>query len=245
MPRPHHALGYALVLLLSGWLSGCSGSEPSSSPSSTEASAPSREPSSDPSPATPKPTGPGLQGMLLPDAALPGLNEQAGWRTVRTSTGEPEPPRWVCQRFSLVSNGAVNAVQRSFESTKGNATAAQVIARTVDQRSAKRLFAVLIANARECAEQLQSIDRTPRGAVQPLSMVRVPRGSQAAWGVVLSGPVRGQPDSAYIDAVAVVQVKATVSVMSMNSIGQDYDYEPGKSPPELAIPLVASALGAS
>ncbi|MDQ3326139.1 MAG: hypothetical protein M3529_10590 [Actinomycetota bacterium] len=184
--------------------------------------------------------------MLLPDAALPGLNEQAGWRTVRTSKGEPERPRWVCQRFSLVSNGAVNAVQRSFESTKGNATAAQVIARTVDQRSAKRLFAVLLANARECAEQLQSIDRTPRGAaVQPLSMVRVPGGGQAAWGVVLSGPVRGQPDSVYIDAVAVVQVKATVSVMSMSSIGQDYDYEPGQSPPELAIPLVASALGAS
>ena len=66
--------------------------------------------------------------MLLPDAALPGLNEQAGWRTVRTSKGESERPRWVCQRFSLVSNGAVNAVQRSFESTKGNATAAQVIA---------------------------------------------------------------------------------------------------------------------
>lgn len=183
--------------------------------------------------------------MLLPDAALPGLNEQTGWRTVRTTTGEPEPPRWVCQRFSLVSNGAVNAVQRSFEATKGNGTAAQVIARTVDQRSAKRLFAVLVANARECAEQLQSIDRTPRGAVQPLSMVSVPDGAQAASGVVLSGPVRGQPDSAYIDAVALVQVKAVVSVVSMSSIGQDYNYETGQSPPELAIPLIASALGAS
>ncbi len=262
LTRHRRALICVLGVVLAGSLVGCGSpaatsatddsstpaGEPTSEPTSESTSEATSEPTSDggssQSPDAPQPTVPGLPGLLLPGQALPGLNDQMGWRVTGTSKTESQRPRWVCQQFSLVTNGAVSAAERTYAATRGSPTAAQVVARTVDQPSAQRLFAVLTANARDCAEQLRAIDRTPRGAVQPLTEQSVP-GGRAAWGVVFSGPVRGAPDAAHIDAVAVVQVKDKVSVVSMSSIGQDYNYEPGQSPPEQAIPVVASVLGGS
>ncbi len=179
--------------------------------------------------------------VLLAAPELPGLDDRTQWREVTESKRESEPPHWI-QRFSLVSNGALSTVERTYEATAGKASAAHAVARTVDRRSAQRLFAVLVANARDCADQLAAVDRVPLGAVQPLSAVSV-TGGQAAWGVVFSGPVPADRGAATVDAVAVVQVQDKVSVLPMSSIGQDYNYQPGQSPPERAIPLVGAALG--
>ncbi len=216
-------------------------SSPSPAPSESE-SAPS---SSDSGSATTEPPAPstasGLAATLLSGRALPGLSAEVGWRETATRRAEANPPPWVCQPFSLVDNGAVTAVQRSFAATEGDATAAQVVARFADRQSAQRGFAVLLANAEGCADQLRQIGRKPRGSVDPLTALQV-AGGRAAWGVVFSGPVPGERDGAYIDAVSVVQVGALVSVTSMSSIGQDYNYEPGGTPPEQTVPLVAAAL---
>ena len=190
--------------------------------------------------ATDPPAPGGLVGRLLPEATLPQLNAELAWRTTTTRRTESDPPRWVCQQFSLVSNGAVTAVERTYDA-QGGPTAAQVIGRFADRRSAERGFAVLLANAEDCAEQLRRLDREPAGSVDALTPVPVD-GGQAAWGVLFSGPVPNNHFDAYIDAVAVVQVDELVAVTSMSSIGQDYNYEPGQTPAELAIPLVATAL---
>ena len=190
--------------------------------------------------ATEPPVPGGLVGTLLPATELPPLNAELAWREMATRRTESEPPRWVCQQFPLVSNGAVTAVERTYNA-RGGPTAAQVVGRFADRRSAERGFAVLLANAEDCAEQLRRLGREPAGSVDALTPVPVD-GGQAAWGVLFSGPVPDNRFDAYIDAVAVVQVDELVAVTSMSSIGQDYNYEPGQTPPELAIPLVATAL---
>ena len=248
---------------LLGALVGCGGDDPddaSDTPSTAGSSTTSTEP--EPSdtetnePATSEPTGPdettnttrppqptGLAGALLPAADVPGLNAELRWQQKTTSRRESDPPPWVCQQASLITDGAVTSRQRTYVASGGGATAAQSVARTVDARSAKRVYGALLGNARDCAEELAERGRKPMGQVRPLTPVDVPAG-QAAWGVLFSGPVKGDPDAAHIDGVVVVRVGDLVSVLSMSSIGQDYNYEPGQTPPELAAPLIADALAA-
>ncbi len=242
------AAGLATVALLA--LAGCGdessdGTAPTiTSPSPTSPSTPETSETTEttePGTATTEPPAPGgLAGTLLPATELPQLNAELAWRKTATRRTESDPPRWVCQQFPLVSNGAVTAVERTYDA-QGGPTAAQVVGRFADRRSAERGFAVLLANAEDCAEQLRRLDREPTGSVDPLTPLPVD-GGQGAWGVLFSGPVPDNRFDAYIDAVAVVQVDELVAVTSMSSIGQDYNYEPGQTPPELAIPLVATAL---
>jgi len=210
-------------------------------PESTESTEPTDP--TDPTASTRPPVVTGLAGVLVPGAKLPGLNAETGWQTQSTTSRESDPPPWVCQQASLLTNGAVSVRQRTYTATAGDATASQVVARTVDPRSAKRVYGALLGNARECAQQLADRDRKPVGQVRPLSTVDV-RTGQAAWGVVFSGPVPGSPDEAYIDSVLVARVGDLVSVLSMSSVGQDYNYETGQTPPEQAAPIVVARMSA-
>lgn len=237
-------LAAATLLALAGCGDGGGGTAPtmtSASPSTPSTTTTTQPTAGTETTATEPPAPGGLMGTLLPASELPQLNTELAWRTTTTRRTESDPPRWVCQQFPLVSNGAVTAVERTYDA-QGGPTAAQVVGRFADRRSAERGFAVLLANAENCAEQLRPLDREPTGSVDPLTPLPVD-GGQAAWGVLFSGPVPGSEFDAYIDAVAVVQVDDLVAVTSMSSIGQDYNYEPGQTPPELAIPLVATALG--
>lgn len=58
------------------------------------------------------------------------------------------------------------------------------------------------------------------------------------------GPVRGEPDSADIEAQVVVVDDETLSWVVYRSVGQDYDYESGQAPPERAARAMAQRLGA-
>ena len=214
--------------------------DPSES-TSTEPSEPT-EPS-ETTESTRPPATTGLTGALVPAAELPGLNAETGWTKPKTSSREGEPPAWVCQQATMLSNGAVTVRQRSYQATEGGATATQVVARTVDPRSAKRVYGALLGNARECAKELTDRDRKPKGQVRALTEIDVPTG-QASWGVIFSGPVPGSRDEAYIDAVVVARVGDLVSVLSMSSIGQDYNYEVGQTPPEQTAPIVVDRLAA-
>ncbi len=142
-----------------------------------------------------------------------------------------------------MSNGAVTSWVRTYTSA-GTSTASQVVGKFADARSAKRAYGSLQGNALDCADELAERGRKPVGGpVQPLTDLEVPSGV-AGWGVVFSGPVKSDPNAAHIDAVVVVRVGERVSVVSMHSIGQDYNYEPGQTPPELAGPIVATRLAA-
>ena len=191
------------------------------------------------------PTGPGsgsLRTALIPGSQLPALNVENAWRTGVTSRSEPRRPAWVCQRVSLISNGAVTSWSRSYAGA-GRASATQVVGEFADARSAQLAFESLRANARDCATALRERGREALRPPASLADLDVPRG-QAAWGVVFSGPVRGAPDAAHIDAALVVRTGDRVSVVSMSHIGQDYNYESGQTPPELAGPVVAARLAA-
>jgi hypothetical protein len=253
------------VALLAGLAScGDSGDEADPSPSGTPTSEPSTAtsepstPTSEPSTSTVAPEVPSeptagttpsppaasgtLRSALVPGAQLPPLNLENAWRTGATGRTEPSPPAWVCQRVGLLGNGAVTSWTRSYLSA-GTSTASQVVGEFADERSAIRAFGSLQGNARDCADELADRGRQPVRPPSPLTALDVPEG-EAGWGVVFSGPVRGDPDAAHIDAVVVVRVGERLSVVSMHSIGQDYNYPAGGTPPELAGPVVAARLAA-
>lgn len=222
--------------------------EPTSEPTSTETSE-STEPT-DPEPTETEtteteptdPPGGGLEATLVPAADLPGFNEQVGWRERATSGKESDPPVWVCQRATQVTYGATDAVQRTYRATAGPGRAVQVVGRYADGTSARRAYGALLGNARTCAEALVGRDREPIGAVRPLSDLDVPAAAAAAWGVVFSRPTGGGGAAGFIDAVVVVRVGELVAVVSMSTVGQDFNYLVGESPPELAAPIVADLL---
>jgi hypothetical protein len=248
------------VTLLAAVVS-CAGSDddPGDTPSTTTASdPPSSEPPTSADPGTPTtesteaaPTEPAgtpqppsgtLRSALVPGAQLPPLNIENRWRTRATGRSEPAPPAWVCQPVSLISNGAVRTWVRTYASA-GTSTASQVVGKFADERSAIRAIGALQGNARDCADELRARGRRPVRPPAPLTDLEVAQG-EAGWGVVFSGPVPGDPDAAHLDAVVVVRVGDRLSVVSMSSVGQDYNYPAGQTPPEQAGPVVAARLAA-
>jgi hypothetical protein len=57
--------------------------------------------------------------------------------------------------------------------------------------------------------------------------------------------VLDDPNAAYIEPQSLVRVGDTLSWVVWEQIGQDYNYAPGQTPPERAIPLMTEALSGS
>lgn len=101
----------------------------------------------------------GLAARLLPRRALSTVSGAAGgaagWTVVRTEPHEPRGLASSCHRFPLVSVGAYRVAHRAYalgRPSAPRATAAHVVARFVDSRTAGRALEVLHSWQAGCAD---------------------------------------------------------------------------------------------
>jgi hypothetical protein len=215
--------------------------EPTSDPTEEPTAEPTEQPTTEP---TEKPTTPptGLASALLTQDTLPspgGISWGPG--TVRRGTGPSDIS--VCQRprVNLRSIGATKGAL--LQVRQGSVTARHVVARFADERSATLGYEVLEAWLGQCEEHAGS--RGFDTVKAPAGYTRARGGDTAGWALVSYGPVPSDPDAAYIEPQALVRVGETISWVVWKQIGQDYNYDKGQSPPELAIPRMVQALPAS
>jgi len=205
-------------------------SDPTSEPEPTE-------PEPEPTEPTPEPAG--LRAALLPASSLPVPGDAPAWTLEGTVRGEGPDLVSVCQRTALANVGATRTVTRQYSS--GDLSATHLVARFGDDVSAGRTYEVLQSWWGQCSEQLEQQDLEP-GRI-PSSYTDMPGvGDRAGWSWLSYGPVPGDPDAANIEVQALVHGDETLSWVIWRQVGQDYNYPPGQTPPERALPLMADRL---
>jgi len=250
----------AAAVAISGTLAGCSTSpdeEPAESttsePTPTEEPTPSEEPTpTEPTPTTPStssstpppsqavsPTATGAPastpaGALLSAAEMPQLNDSSTWTERRTGPAGQQP-FGLCQQFDLLTIGALNAVERTFTSgTSGTDTAGQQVAEFPDAQNAVRASKVIEAWQRECKNQVKGT----KVKVRPITDVPVAQGQ--AWNYLVSYQRRGEGQ---FHSLGMVLSGTRMSLIRIDHVGQDHNYEPGQDPMELAVEAVSARLG--
>jgi len=205
------------------------GDEPSQSASASPSTSPSDSvtPSATQS-ATRVPT---PEAALLAAAEMPQLNETSRWVERRTGPVS-QRPFGLCQKFDLLSIGALSAVERTYAS--GRDTARQQVAEFPDSQNAVRASKVIEAWHRDCASRV----RGTGVKVRPITDVAVPRGK--AWWYLVSYERR---DDGHFHSLGLVLSGTRMSLIRMDHEGQDHNYEPGKDPMELAVKAVSARLG--
>jgi hypothetical protein len=213
--------------------------EPTDSPEPSEESPPTATEPPEPTDGPTSPPG-GLRAALLTADTLPAPGDVA-WGPVTTKRGTGPDGISICQVVELHSLGATRGVTSRFRS--GSVSASQVVAQFVDEQGSSQGYDVLQAWLGGCAKQART-----RGFDQveaPRALTPVDAGDAAGWALVSYGPVPGDPDASYIETQSLVRVGDTLSWVVWKQTGQDYNYEEGQAPPELAIPLMAEALTGS
>jgi hypothetical protein len=176
------------------------------------------------------PPGAGPKAMLLRADEVPGLNDQQSWRPIATEHRERRRPVWTCQVTDFFSIGATDVWVRRFVSRPGGADSARArsaVVTFVDNKSAQRAHAVLRAWHDRCEEQL---DRFRRVRVDAAGTAVPVSGGKAEWRMAIYGPVPGQREASYFDATGYVRKGKRISLTTMVSVGQDYNYPAGREP---------------
>lgn len=265
LPRRMPALAVASLLAVS--LTACSGSgdddssttESSPSASASEEASPSASPTADKSPkkspkaspskvapsgaTEPTPTGLPTPGGGTPSAALvkkiltpeelPGLNDQTVWSEKSTGT-EGETPFGDCQKSSLTDIGATDVVVRTYDA-HGSQAGAQLIATFPDAKSAWRANEVLKSWREDCRARIDA----PVKKVGPLTDVQAQRGTAQSY-LVQFGQKGAEEHNFH--GVGITRVGKTLSIITVDVLGQDYNYLPGEEPASLAASAAAGKL---
>jgi hypothetical protein len=209
------------------------GSDPT--PSDQPAPAPTETASSTPTATatvtvTPTPA-PTPEAALLAAADLPQLNPTSPWTQGPTRPAGPRP-FGLCQKFDLLTIGAVSAVERRF--TSGTDTAGQTVAEFPDAQNTVRASKVIEAWHRDCASRVKGTAVN----VRPITEAAVPAGQ--GWWYLVSFERRGE---GHFHSLGLVVSGARMTLIRMDHDGQDHNYEPGQDPMELAVKAAAARLG--
>jgi len=225
------ACSLAAVLAAVLLLAGCGSESPDNDPdadrtgsedSSTPAGDPTSTPPTSSSPTSPAaPGAPVLETRLLSADELPGVNEITEWDVVSTAA-EDGAGHGTCQKFSLVDIGATSSVVRSYAAS-GDVVAVQVLGEFADAKSAWRAHQVVKTWAAECAEMLDAQVEKIGG----LTAVSVP-GGKAAQQLLQYGDEDAEAHT--FAGVGIIRHGSYLSIVQIDVVGQDYNYDTGQEP---------------
>jgi len=176
---------------------------------------------------------------------MPGFNESFRWRVASTKRGEGRAPFGTCHRFAMTSIGAEEVAVRRFVPVgpAEGSSASHLLADFADEKTAKRVYAVLTSWRAQCRDRLRRFDRVELGGLQTVDLSAGAR-SGGNWYLLTYGPPPGDPDAGYFDAQGITRVGDTISVLQMRLVGQDFNYLPGEEPMVAAVQTAAAKLGA-
>ena len=175
-----------------------------------------------------------LKSRLLSPEELPGVNAITEW-SVSGTEDEDGAGHGTCQKFSLVDIGADSSLVRSYDAS-GDVTAVQVLGEFADPKSAWRAHQVVKTWAAECAEMLDAeVEK-----VSKLTAVPVPAGL-AQQQLLQYGNEDAEPHT--FAGVAMTRRGSFLSIVQIDVIGQDYNYDEGDEPAARAAVAANQKLG--
>lgn len=172
----------------------------------------------------------GLRGLLLAADQLPMAHGVTGWRVEHTGK-EGDDPFGSCQLTSLGTIGATSALVRTYDSAAG-ATAAQLVARFADAKSAWRGLEVLKSWREKCASRLGS-----GSSVSTLATVGVSPATGHRYLVARGATTKD------FEGFGLVRRGELVSLVLFTARGSSYGYPSGREPETLAVKAIAQLLG--
>ncbi len=241
----------ASAVVSTGALAGCSISrddEPSSQQGSGTTGGPATATPSEPTDPTPtvsptptpsEPTQPEqskpprtIEQALLTGPEMPQLNDSSAWD--ERDTGPAGSDSFgLCQKFDLLSIGALDVVERTFDTPGGDA-AGQQVAEFPDAQNAVRAGKVVAAWQRDCA------GRVPGKKVKVGSITDVPVSTGTGWHYLVRYVRDG---TGHFHALGLAASGTRLTLIRMDHDGQDHNYDEGMDPMELAVLAAAVKLG--
>ncbi len=240
MPSPRRStlLAAALSVVLLGALAGCGDDEPAAPVDSAPVTTPATtEPAPSPVVTTPAEQFGSLTDRLLATGAVPGLNDEWEWRDGETGPASADA-FGVCAKFDLGSIGATEVVERTwFPPDDSDDSAAQQIAEFPDTATANRAAAVLRSWHGKCRGMVEG-KRVKVGAI-----TAVPTDAGKATWYLVSWLPKGSEDVGRFHAFGTVLDGTRLTVLRMDSSGQDYNYPAGQEPMARMVQAAAPRLG--
>jgi hypothetical protein len=262
--RTRLGLSIAAVALL-GLVAACSGgSDDGAAPpddssaagptSAPETSGPATAPTTAPSSSeftegpTPDPNGSPAErakASRIPARELPGLNELWTWKLASRSDDEGTSPPSLCMLSSLRSIGASSTYRTDYKHPGVKTARATVITAVFpDQHTAMLAKTVLRSWHAQCEQRLKKDLDYKRVSVSKIQTDATDVGPGEQW-LSAFGPIAGHPDEGWFQAEGFVEDADTLTYIVMVNQGQDYNYEDGQQPLDLALVVAGRQLKSS
>ncbi|MDN5893767.1 MAG: hypothetical protein L0H93_07035 [Nocardioides sp.] len=217
-----------------------SATKPATPTAPKSSATPSRTPSNDkepnptglPTPGTGKPN-PTLVAKLLSPGELPGLNDATAWSQKQTGS-EGSKLFGYCQKSAITDIGATDVVVRTYDA-HGSQAGAQLVATFADAKSARRANDVLKSWQASCKKRLDAQVKR----VNPI--VDVPSSKGAAQSYLVQFGKRNAEFHTF-HGVGITRVGSVISIVTVDVMSQDYNYEVGQEPASRAAAAAAGKL---
>jgi hypothetical protein len=179
----------------------------------------------------------------IPAEELPGLNDTWTWEVAAEGKGSDDSQPSLCLQTSFESIGAASTYRTDYNHPGVKTARATVITAVFpDQHTAVLAKTVLRSWHADCEKRLDLSYR--RVSVSPIQTQPTEVGRGEAW-LAAFGPVKGHPDDGWFQGEGFVEDADTLTYVVIVSTGQDYNYEQGQQPAELAVAVAADHLKAS
>jgi hypothetical protein len=182
----------------------------------------------------------------IPASAMPGLNDQWFWKKQSAGPGPGTDVPSVCQKASLTSIGAVTEYRTNYASPLDrDAYAVQMTGVFPDEQTVATTEEVLQAWHGQCKTHASKDLGLQRVKVGELATVPTEAGEGHQWLTIYGPAPGGSADEGWFEAFGYVADGDTLTVLVIANVGQDYNYEAGQQPMDLAVQEAARRLIAS
>jgi hypothetical protein len=179
----------------------------------------------------------------IPAKHLPGLNDQWFWTREAAGPGPGQDLPSVCQRASLTAIGAVSEYRTDFGSPLDDESyAVQMTGVFPDEQTVATAKQVLKAWQQKCRMHATEDLGLKSVRVGDLQTVATVAGDGAQWLTIYGPAPGGSLDEGWFQAAGFVADGDTLTFLVIANVGQDYNYEDGQQPMDLAVQEAARQL---
>jgi hypothetical protein len=175
-------------------------------------------------------------------AAFPGFNAGWVWDSAEGHSGQGRANRSTCLHTDLTAIGGVSEFSTTFKSSLDDtAVAYQLTAVFPDEHTAITAESVVTSWQQKCDSYATDELHLKHVNVGAVGDVSTSVGAGKHW-LVTYRPVPNEPNSVWFNAEGLVRDGDVITYLVIRNAGQDYNYEPGTTPMELALALAGDAL---
>jgi hypothetical protein len=212
--------------------------EPTDTPSSSEfTQGPTRDPNGS--------SAERAENAQIPADEMPGLNDTWTWDLASEGQGEGDTQPSRCMLSSLESIGAASTYRTDYNHPGTKTARATVITAVFpDQHTAVLAKTVLRSWHAQCERHLKKELGYARASVAPIRTDSTDVGPGEQW-LSIFGPLPGNPDEGWFQGEGFVEDADTLTYIVIVNVGQDYNYDTGQQPMDLALVAAGKHLESS